>query len=102
MLPKVEEPGVPKDEDYFLPKPKNSFKFVTVEEKCVKIWKFEDDIITTIRKINIKNKLEDIISSEIKGFLFILSSNGKVLILDAEGEYVTSLQRSDVEFSSIS
>lgn len=58
--------------------------------------------MTTYRKINIKCALEDVTTSEMKGFIFILSSNGKVLILDAEGEYVTSLQRPDVEFSSLS
>ena len=104
MLPQFDEPGIHKQEndDFLKPKPMVSFKFVTVEEKWVKIWKYEDEIMTTYRKINIKYNLEDVSTSEMKGFIFVLSSNGKVLILDSEGEYVTSLQRSDIEFSSIS
>ena len=82
-------------------RPSVSFKFATVEDRCVKIWRFEDDLITTVKKINIKQKLVDAVSSEIIGFLVILSANGKVLILDSEGEYVSSIERSDLEFSSI-
>lgn len=90
-----------KEDDFYRDKPQISFKFATIEDKCVKIWKYEDEIITTVRKINIKQKLADAVSSEIIGFLVVLSANGKVLILDSEGEYVSSLERSDLEFSSI-
>lgn len=67
----------------------------------MKLWRFEDDLITTVRKINVKQKLVDAVSSDIIGFLVVLSANGKVLILDGDGEYVSSIERSDLEFSSI-
>lgn len=74
------------------------FKFATIEDKCIKIWRYEDGLITTTKRINVKQKLADAVSSEIIGFLVILSANGKVLILNSDGEYVSSIERSDIEF----
>jgi hypothetical protein len=79
----------------------NYFKFASIEENCIKIWEFEDDQITTVRKINIKQKLVDAVSSDIVGFLIALGRNGKVLILDSNGDYVSSIERSDLEFTSL-
>jgi len=77
-------------------------KFITVEDKSVKFWRYEHGLITTVRKINVKQKLVDAVTSDIIGFIVVLSANGKVLILDSEGEYVSSIERTDLEFSSIS
>lgn len=89
-----------RDDDY-RHRPEATFKFATVEDKCIKFWKYEHELITTVRKVNVKQKLVDAVTSDIIGFLVILSANGKVLILDSEGEYVSSIERSELEFSSI-
>ncbi|CAI2364164.1 unnamed protein product [Moneuplotes crassus] len=100
-IPNFDKPGYRDDAEYGC-KPTTSFKFTTIEEKCVKLWTFEDDLITTYKKINVKQSLVDAITSDIIGFIIILSSNGNLLILDSDGKYVSSLEREYLGFTSIS
>lgn len=54
------------------------------------------------KKVSIKQKILSAASSGITGYLFILSDNGKVLILNSDGEYVNSLDKLEHQFTSIS
>jgi len=55
-----------------------------------------------VKKLNVKQKLLDAVSSEIIGFLIVLGRNGSVLILNSSGSYVSTIERPEIEFTSIS
>jgi len=52
--------------------------------------------------MNVKQKLIDAVSSDIIGFLIILGWNGSVLILNSSGQYVSTIERPEIEFTSVS
>lgn len=76
-------------------------KFVSVEEKCIKIWECEAGIIRTTKRMNLKQSLLSAVSSEMIGFLICLGRNGSVLILNDEGSYVSTIERPEMEFTAI-
>jgi len=55
-----------------------------------------------VKKLNVKQKILDAVSSEIIGFLIVLGRNGSVLILNANGQFVSTIERPEIEFTSLS
>lgn len=45
--------------------------------------------------------MKELVISELTGFLFILGHNGKVLILDNEGEFVSTITKEFTFYTSI-
>ena len=76
-------------------------KFVSVEEKSIKIWECDAGIIRTVKRMNLKQSLISAVSSDMIGFLIVLGRNGSVLILNSEGSYVSTIERPEMEFTAI-
>jgi hypothetical protein len=103
ILPNVEEEFSTKlQSDPYASHDKLNIKFATAEEHSIKFWKLDDSNISVYKKVNIKQSIITAVSSESLGFLFVLSKNGKILALDSQGEYVSSINRPGVDFTSIS
>lgn len=102
MLPNIDDPYRLGQSENTRTKHKTNFKFVSVEDSSIKFWKLDDFRITITKKINVKQTLISATASETLGFLFVLGQNGKVLVLDTNGEYVSSISRSGALISSIS
>ena len=78
-----------------------SYRFATVEERCVKIWQNQDGALRTVKKVNIKKKMEAAVLGDMIGFLIILSTSGDVLILNSDGKYVSCIEKEGIQFSSL-
>lgn len=55
-----------------------------------------------MKKLNVKQKILDAVSSDIIGFLIVLGRNGSVLILNSNGQFVSTIERPETEFTSVS
>lgn len=58
-------------------------RFVSVEEKCIKFWKYENGILQTEKRIHLKQDVINAVSSSLVGFLIVLGRNGSCLVLDS-------------------
>lgn len=77
------------------------FWFASIEEQCIKLWECEAGFLRTTKKLKVKQKLLDAVSQDIIGFLIILGWNGSVLILNSNGSYVSTIERPEIEFTSL-
>ena len=75
--------------------------FVTVEKNCIKLWEYAQGNAELKKKIHIKQTVAQLHISELTQFFLILGENGKVLILDHQGEFVSTLQQEGVVFTRI-
>lgn len=80
----------------------NVLRLATIEEQCIKLWECENGFLRTVKKLKVKQKLIDAVSQEMIGFLIILGRNGSVLILNSSGSYVSTIERPEIEFTSLS
>lgn len=53
------------------------------------------------KRIHIKQAIKQCVVSELTGFMLILGLNGKVLILDNKGEFVSTVSRQGAFFTEI-
>ena len=53
------------------------------------------------KRIHIKQTIKQCVVSELTGFMLILGMNGKVLILDSKGEFVSTVSRQGAFFTNI-
>lgn len=72
-----------------------------MEKTCLKIWEFSNSSFELIKRIHIKQSIRQIAVAELTGFMLILGENGKVLILDGAGDFVSTVSRQGVFFTSI-
>ena len=80
---------------------RDSLSFLTVESSCVKLWVFSNGQFIQQKRIQIKQTITQAKVSELSKFIIILGKNGRVLILDYEGEFVTCISMPGVFFSTI-
>ena len=79
----------------------NQIQFLTVEKTCVKLWQFYQGNFELQKRIHIKQYIKQCLVADLTGFLMILGQNGKVLILDSQGEFVSTVSREGVFFTVI-
>lgn len=78
-----------------------SIRFLTVEKTSIKIWEYSSGSAELLKKIQIKQVIKQCIVADLTEYLLILGDNGKVLILDQEGEFVSTICKDMVSFSVI-
>ena len=106
LLPTVERPHALENREYHRKFTRTlhdsiTIRFATVEEQAIKFWECESGILKTVKKLNVKQSLIDAVSSDMIGFIIVLGRNGAVLILNSEGKYVSTIERADVQFTSV-
>lgn len=77
-------------------------RFVSVEDMALKIWECESGVLKTVKKLNLKQKIIDAVTSDMIGFIIVLGQSGSILILNSDGKFVSTIERPEVEFTSIS
>ena len=66
--------------------------FVTVETRCIKFWELAGTHAVKLRKrVHIKQEVLRVASDNLTGFVVVLSRGGKILVLDALGNYVSTI-----------
>ena len=76
-------------------------QFLTIEKSCIKIWEFFQGNFELIKRIHIKQNIRQCVISEMTDFMLILGENGKLLILDNTGEFVSTVSADNVFFTTI-
>ena len=76
-------------------------EFLTLEKSCIKIWQLNQGIIELKKRIHIKQQIVKCIVADLTGFLMVLGLNGKVLVLDSNGEFVSTVSKQSVFFTEI-
>jgi hypothetical protein len=76
-------------------------QFMTLEKNCIKMWQFQNGGFELLKRIHIKTSISQLLVAELTGFLLILGDNGKVLILDQVGEFVSTVYKPGVVFTSL-
>jgi hypothetical protein len=74
---------------------------MTLEPNCVKIWDYRENSVGLTKRIHIKQAVKQVVVSEMTGFVLILGESGKVLILDQEGQFVSTFNQPGVVFTCI-
>lgn len=74
---------------------------MVLEKTCLKIWEFSSGSFDIVKRIHIKQNISQIAVAELTGFMLILGENGKVLILDGVGDFVSTVSRQGVFFTSV-
>lgn len=69
----------------------NTIRFVSAETYCVKIWEVQQGAFELKKRIHIKQAIKQCVLSDLTGFMLILGLNGKVLILDSQGDFVSTV-----------
>lgn len=77
-------------------------QFITVEKSCVKIWNYAQGSFELKTKIQIKQTIKQCVIAQLTGFFLILGENGKVLILDQNNQFVSTVSKEGVIFTVIS
>jgi hypothetical protein len=72
-----------------------------LEKSCLKIWEFANGSFDLIKRIHIKQQIKQIAVADLTGFMLVLGENGKVLILDGVGDFVSTVSKQGVFFTSI-
>lgn len=80
----------------------NKLDFLTVEKTCVKFWSYFQGNCELNKRIHIKQDINQCVVATLTGFLLILGDNGKVLILDSSGEFVSTISYANTFFTHIS
>jgi hypothetical protein len=75
--------------------------FLTLEKNCLKIWEYSQGNASLKKRIHIKQNIVQFKIAELTGFFIILGENGKLLILDTQGEFVSTIQKEGVFFTQI-
>jgi hypothetical protein len=75
--------------------------FVTVEKQCIKIWEYSQGNAMLKKRIHIKQNIASLDISELTGFYLILGESGKVLILDENGEFVSTVAKQGIFFTRV-
>ena len=78
-----------------------SLSFLTLEKNCVKLWEFIHGFFELQKRIHIKQAISQVVVSDLTGFLVILGDNGKVLILDQAGNFVSTVFKAGAFFTSV-
>jgi hypothetical protein len=73
-----------------------------VEKMCIKFWSYYQGNCELIKRIHIKQNIKQCCVAELTGFLLILGENGKILILDGRGEFVSTISYDNTFFTHIS
>ena len=76
-------------------------QFITVEKSCIKLWNFFKGNFDLSKKIVIKQTIKQCVIAQLTGFFLILGDNGKLLILDQKGEFVSTVSKEGVVFTVI-
>lgn len=79
----------------------NTMQFITVEKTCIKIWSYYQGNFDLQKKIVIKQAIKSCVIAQLTGFFLILGDNGKLLILDQKGEFVSTVSKEGVIFTVI-
>lgn len=79
-----------------------TIQFLTVEKSCIKMWEMTQGAFELVKRIHIKQTIRQCVVAELTGFLLILGQNGKLLILDSKGEFVSTVSRQGVFFTCVS
>ena len=72
-----------------------------MEKFCIKVWEISQGAFELKKRIHIKQAIKQCVISELTGFMLILGMNGKVLILDSRGEFVSTVSQNGVFFTEI-
>lgn len=72
-----------------------------MEKSCVKLWQLYQGVFELKKRIHIKQSIRQCVVSDLTGFMLILGMNGKVLILDNSGEFVSTVSKQGVFFTEI-
>lgn len=75
--------------------------FLTAEKQCLKMWEYSQGNAHLKKRIHIKQNIVALEVSELTNFFLILSESGRVLILDQQGEFVSTLSRDGVFFTRL-
>ena len=75
--------------------------FLTIEKQCIKLWEYSQGNAQLKKRIHIKQNIASMDISELTNFFLILGESGKVLILDQQGEFVSTVSKEGVVFTKI-
>ena len=76
--------------------------FITIERTCVKFWHISGLHSIKIKKrVHIKQDIFRVACDTLTGFIVVLATNGKILILDSEGNYISTIEKDNVRFTAI-
>ena len=75
---------------------------MTLEKSCIKLWQLNQGTIELKKRIHIKQYITQCIVADLTGFLLVLGQNGKVLVLDGAGEFVSTVSKQGVFFTKMS
>jgi hypothetical protein len=75
--------------------------FLTAERQCIKVWEYYQGNPQLKKRIHIKQAICSVQMAELTSFLLILGENGKVLILDQHGEFVSTVSREGESFTRV-
>ena len=71
---------------------RGTVRFVTVEERCLKFWRFaQEGLLSTTKRVHVKQDLLSACANELTGLLVVLGRNGGVLILDSNGGFMSTI-----------
>ncbi|CDW81046.1 UNKNOWN [Stylonychia lemnae] len=71
------------------------------EKQAIKIWEYQNGHADLLKRIQIKQNMRQCLVAELTGYLLILGDNGKILILDQEGEFISTIKRDLTFFTTI-
>jgi hypothetical protein len=78
-----------------------TLQFLTVERTCIKVWNYFQGNFDLQKKIVIKQTIKQCLIAQLTGFFLILGDNGKLLILDSKGEFVSTVSKEGVIFTVV-
>ena len=74
---------------------------MTVENNCIKLWEYSQGNASLKKRIHIKQNIVSMEIADLTSFFLILGENGKVLILDQHGEFVSTVSKDNVAYTSL-
>lgn len=75
--------------------------FYTAERQCLKLWEYAQGNAQLKKRIHIKQAMCSVQIAELTNFFLILGESGKLLILDQQGEFVSTVAKDGVVFTRI-
>jgi hypothetical protein len=79
----------------------SKLQFLTLEKNCIKLWSLDQGVVELSKKIHIKQTIAKCIVAELTGFLLVLGENGKLLVLDGKGEFVSTISKAGIFFTDL-